>query len=175
MLIYQSLICDPRMTQNLNQPKQGLIWVYFHLMAEQLHINIWNTKHFIWYRCIQNHTKQEALWWTSHTTSIPYIPNKCTTHSGCKWPPHGIEAINFFISFGCLTCVIIAYLLWFSTSLTLFFDWTMTDIKGKSNYSKLEFKFKKSSIGITAIKIWMLQGFKHWGSWFEISRLLSYH
>ena len=28
----------------------------------------------------------------------------------------------------------------------------MTEIEGKSNYSKLEFKFKKRSIGITPIK-----------------------
>ena len=35
MLIYQSHICVPRMMQNSNQPKCGLIWVYFNLIVEQ--------------------------------------------------------------------------------------------------------------------------------------------
>ena len=63
------------------------------------------------------------------------------------------EAINFLISFGGHSFEIIAYLLPFSTA----FDFisglkTMTLIEGKSNYSKLEFKFKKRSIGITPSK-----------------------
>ena len=40
MLIYQPHICGLRMMQNHGQPKHGLIWVYFHLMVEQLHMDI---------------------------------------------------------------------------------------------------------------------------------------
>ena len=53
------------------------------------------------------------------------------------------EAIIFFISFGGHTFEIIAYLVPFSTAFDLIFGLkTMTEIEGKSNYSKLEFKFK---------------------------------
>ena len=63
------------------------------------------------------------------------------------------EAIKFLISFGCHKFEIIAYLLPFSTSFDFIF-WLeiMTDLEGKNNYSKLEFKFKKRSIGITPSK-----------------------
>ena len=63
------------------------------------------------------------------------------------------EAIKFFISFGEHTFEIIAYFLPFSTAFDFIFGLkTMTEIEGKSNYSKLEFKFKKRSIGITPLK-----------------------
>ena len=63
------------------------------------------------------------------------------------------EAIKFFISFGGCTFKIIAYGLPFSTSFDFIFGMkTMTEIEGKSNYSKLEFKFKKRSIDITPTK-----------------------
>ena len=63
------------------------------------------------------------------------------------------EAIQFLISFGGYTFEIIAYLLSFSTAFDFIFGLkTMTEIEGKSNYSKLEFKFKKRSIGITPSK-----------------------
>ena len=62
------------------------------------------------------------------------------------------EAI-FFISFGSHTFDITAYLLPFSTAFDFIFGLkTMTEIEGKSNFSKLEFKFKKRSIGITPSK-----------------------
>ena len=54
------------------------------------------------------------------------------------------EAIKPLISFGGHTFEITAYLLSLSTSFDLIFGLkTMTEIEGKSNYSKLEFKFKK--------------------------------
>ena len=57
------------------------------------------------------------------------------------------------ISFGGHTFEIIAYLLPFSTAFDFIFGLkTMTEIEGKSNYSKLEFKFKKGSVGITPLK-----------------------
>ena len=63
------------------------------------------------------------------------------------------EAIHFFISFGGHTFEIKAYLLPFSTAYDFIFGLkTMTDFEGKSNYSKLEFKFKKRSIGIIPTK-----------------------
>ena len=63
------------------------------------------------------------------------------------------EAIIFFISFGGHTFEIMAYLLPFSTAFDFIFRLkTMTEIEGKSNYSKLEFKVKKRSIGITPSK-----------------------
>ena len=34
-------IYGPRMMQNFNQPKHGLMWAYSHLMMEQLHMDIW--------------------------------------------------------------------------------------------------------------------------------------
>ena len=40
MLLYQLHICGPRMMQNLSQQKHGLIWVYFNLMVEQVHMDI---------------------------------------------------------------------------------------------------------------------------------------
>ena len=59
------------------------------------------------------------------------------------------EAIQFFISFGGHTFEIIAYLLPFSTSFDFIFGLkTMTEIEGKNNYSRLEFKFKKRFIDI---------------------------
>ena len=63
------------------------------------------------------------------------------------------EAIKFLVSFGGHAFEIIAYLLPFSTAFDFIFGLqTMTGIEGKSNYSKLEFKFKKRSIGITPSK-----------------------
>ena len=63
------------------------------------------------------------------------------------------EAIKFLISFGGHTYEIIAYLLPFSTAFDFIFGLkTMTEIEGKSNFSILEFKFKKRSIDITPIK-----------------------
>ena len=63
------------------------------------------------------------------------------------------EAIKFLISFGGHTFEIIAYLLPFSTAFDFIFGLkTMTEIEGKSNFSKLEFKFKKRSIDITPLK-----------------------
>ena len=63
------------------------------------------------------------------------------------------EAIKFLISFGAHTFEIIAYLLPFSTSFDFIFGLkTMTEIGGKSNYSKLELKLKKRSIDITPTK-----------------------
>ena len=63
------------------------------------------------------------------------------------------EAIKFFISFGGHAFEIIAYLLPFSTSFDFIFELkTMTEIEGKSNYSKLEFKFRKRAINITPSK-----------------------
>ena len=63
------------------------------------------------------------------------------------------EAIKFLITFGGHTLEIIAYLLPFTTSFYFIFGLkTMTEIEGKSNYSKLEFKFKKGSISITPSK-----------------------
>ena len=63
------------------------------------------------------------------------------------------EAINVLISFGGHTFEIIAYLLPFSTAFDFIFGLkTMTEIEQKSNYSKLEFKFKKRSIGIIPTK-----------------------
>ena len=63
------------------------------------------------------------------------------------------EAIQFLISFGGHTFEIIAYLLLFSTAFDFIFGLkNMTEIEGKSNYSKLEFKFKKRSVGITPLK-----------------------
>ena len=60
------------------------------------------------------------------------------------------EAIKFFISFGGHTFEIIAYLLPLSTSFDFIFgSKNMTEIEGKSNYSKLEVKFKNRSIDIT--------------------------
>ena len=54
------------------------------------------------------------------------------------------EAIKFLISFGGHTFEIIAHLLPFSTAFDFIFGLkTITEIEGKSNYSKLEFKFKK--------------------------------
>ena len=51
------------------------------------------------------------------------------------------------------TFEIIAYLLPFSTAFDFIFGLkTMTEIEGKSNFSKLEFKFKKRSIDITPLK-----------------------
>ena len=41
MLIYQPHICGPRMMQNLNQSKHYLMFVFFHLMEEQLQIDMW--------------------------------------------------------------------------------------------------------------------------------------
>ena len=58
--------------------------------------------------------------------------------------------MKFLISFGSDTFEIIAYLLPLSTSFLFIFGFkTMTKIEGKSNYSKLELKFKKRSIDIT--------------------------
>ena len=63
------------------------------------------------------------------------------------------EAIKFLIAFGGHTFEIIGYLLPFSTSFDFIFGLkTMTEIEGKSNYSKYEFKCKKRSIGITQTK-----------------------
>ena len=63
------------------------------------------------------------------------------------------EALKFLISFGSHASEIIAYLLPFSTSFDFIFRLkAMTDIKGKSIYSKLEFKFKKRLIDITPTK-----------------------
>ena len=63
------------------------------------------------------------------------------------------EAIKFFISFGGHTLEIIAYLLPFSTTFDFIFgSKTITEIEGKSNYSKLEFKFKKRLVGIMPLK-----------------------
>ena len=63
------------------------------------------------------------------------------------------EPIKFLTSFGGHTFEIIAYLLPFSTAFDFIFGLkTMTEIEGKSYYSKLEFKFKKTSIGITPSK-----------------------
>ena len=60
------------------------------------------------------------------------------------------EAINFFIYLRGHTFEIIAYLLPLSTAFDFIFGLkTMTEIEGKSNYSKLEFKLKKRSTGIT--------------------------
>ena len=62
-------------------------------------------------------------------------------------------AIKFLISFGGHTFKITAYLLPFTTGFGFIFGLkTMTEIEGKSNYSRLEFKFKKRSIGITPSK-----------------------
>ena len=63
------------------------------------------------------------------------------------------EATKCLISFGGHTFEIIAYLLPFSTAFDFIFGLkTMTEIEGKSNYSKLEFKFKKRSCGIKPLK-----------------------
>ena len=63
------------------------------------------------------------------------------------------EAIKFLVSFGGHTFEIIAYLLPFSTAFDFIFGFkTMTEIEGKSNFSKLEFKLKRRSIGITPLK-----------------------
>ena len=63
------------------------------------------------------------------------------------------EAIKFLIYFGGHTFEIIAYLLPFSTAFDFIFGLkTMTEIEGKRNYSKLEFKCKKRSIGIIPTK-----------------------
>ena len=63
------------------------------------------------------------------------------------------EAIKCLISFGGHTFEIIAYLLPFSAALNFIFRLkNMTEIEGKSIYSKLEFKFKKRSVGITPLK-----------------------
>ena len=63
------------------------------------------------------------------------------------------EALKFFISFGSHTFEIIAYLLPFSTAFDFIFGLkTMTEIEGKSNYSKSEFKFMKRSVGIPPSK-----------------------
>ena len=63
------------------------------------------------------------------------------------------EGIKLLSSFGGHTFEIIAYLLPFSTAFDFIFGLkTMTDIEGKSNYSKLEFKFTKRSIGIIPTK-----------------------
>ena len=63
------------------------------------------------------------------------------------------DAIKFLISFGGHIFKIIAYLLPFSTSLDFIFGLkTKTEIEGKSNYSKLEFKLKKRSIDIKSTK-----------------------
>ena len=63
------------------------------------------------------------------------------------------EAIKLLISFGGHTFEIIAYLVPFSTASDFIFGLkNMTEIEGKSNFSKLEFKFKKRSIGITPSK-----------------------
>ena len=63
------------------------------------------------------------------------------------------EAIKFLISFGQHTFEIIVYLLPFSTAFDFIFGLnTLTDIEGKSNYSKMEFKFQKISMGITLSK-----------------------
>ena len=63
------------------------------------------------------------------------------------------EAIKLLISFGGHTFEIRAYLLPFSTSFDFIFGLkTMTEIEGTSNYSKVEFKFKKRSIDITPTK-----------------------
>ena len=40
MLIYLPHICGPRKKQNHKQLKHGLIWVYFQLMVEHLHMDI---------------------------------------------------------------------------------------------------------------------------------------
>ena len=62
----------------------------------------------------------------------------------------GKEAIKCFISFGGHAFEIIAYLLPFPTSSDFISGFkTMREIKGNSNYSKLEFKFKKRSIDST--------------------------
>ena len=56
------------------------------------------------------------------------------------------------ISFGGHTFEVIAYLLPFSTAFDFIFGLkTMTEIEGKSNYSKLEFNFKIRSVGITPL------------------------
>ena len=63
------------------------------------------------------------------------------------------EAIKFLNSFGRCTFKIIAYLLPISTVFDIIFGLkTMTEIEGKSNYSKLEFKFKKRLICVIPIK-----------------------
>ena len=63
------------------------------------------------------------------------------------------EAIEFLISFGGHTFEIIAYLLPFSTAFDFIFGpKTMTETEGKRYYSKLEFKFKKRSVGIMPLK-----------------------
>ena len=81
------------------------------------------------------------------------------------------EAIKFFISFGDHTFEIIAYLLPFSTSFDFIFGLKcMTEIEGKSNYTKLEFKFKKRSIDITPSKDIHLPVGKTTGFDFEIVR-----
>ena len=57
------------------------------------------------------------------------------------------------MSFGDHTFEIIAYLLSFSTSFDIIVGLkTMTEIEGRSNYSKVGFIFKKRSIDITTIK-----------------------
>ena len=40
MLIYQPHICGPKMMQNHSQPKHGLMWIYSHLTAEQVLMDI---------------------------------------------------------------------------------------------------------------------------------------
>ena len=63
------------------------------------------------------------------------------------------KAIKFLISFRGHTFEIAAYLLPLSTAFYFIFGLrVMTEIEGKSNYSKLEFKFKKRSIGIIPSK-----------------------
>ena len=63
------------------------------------------------------------------------------------------EAIKFLIHLEVIHLRLLAYVLPFSTAFDFIFGAkTMTDIEGKSNYSKLEFKFKKRSIGITPSK-----------------------
>ena len=63
------------------------------------------------------------------------------------------EAIKFLISFGGHAFEIIAYLLPFSAVFYFISGLkTMTEIEGKSNYSKLEFKFRNRSISITPSK-----------------------
>ena len=146
MLIYQPHICGPRMTQNLHQTKHGLMWVYFYLMVGQQDTlllfdtvaskAVLNKKFYYEYPMLHQSPKYPINVQPMQVANDQHITVK--------------EVVKFLISFGSHTFEIIAYLL--PSCEFIFGLKTMTEIKGKSNYSKLEFKFKKRSYDITLIK-----------------------
>ena len=87
------------------------------------------------------------------------MSNKHTTDTGCKWSTHDSQrGCQIFISFQGYTFEIMANLLPFSNSFDFIFGlYYITDIEAKSNFSKLEFKFKNISISIIPEKTYMYQ------------------